>query len=111
VVATDLRTEIERFGRERLLPVPRGISTSSSDRKEQPRPGERDWNYRSVEGTIQLLTELRSLQRVDASELPVVTRVIRTSLAVGGAQGALFAVDTMLEQPETMEGYIRTWNV
>jgi biotin carboxylase len=105
-LARSARQDMERFRRDRVFPIPRGLGVLP-----EHHAGERDWNYRSVGGTIEYVRELRGLRQVEVPELSLPGTLIWRCLGVGGLQGALFAVDTMLEQPEWIEEYLSTWKV
>ncbi len=93
--------------------VRRGASKGAPDGAGAARR-RRDWNYRTLEETLALLAEMRGIGSAEQGEGSSAEgtrrrRAFDRALAVGGIQGALYAVDTARERPDIMEEYLDRW--
>ncbi len=83
---------------------------------ELERPGrpQRDWNYRTLQGTLALLRHMRGVGGAAGGEGDVACtvrweRVLQRAIVRGGIQGALYVVDTVRDRPELLEEYLDRW--
>lgn len=73
----------------------------------------RDWNYRTVSASLEMLRRRRGVHFVRRSEGPSSPWAVLLLYAMmrGGLQGAVFVIDTVREHPGVLEEYLESWLV
>lgn len=105
--------DIPDLGGERGLPqpptAPRTRLLELPARQGFVNAAGRDWNYRSLQESLQMLQELRGLQleAPQDGKLSPWSRLLWQVLRVGGVQGVLFTIDSVEADPDCVAAWLR----